>query len=489
MQLKIELSNEKFFSQQSIPVYVRMVNGPEDATIPYRFSETDVFTFELSNEQGKVLSKADGYTAVERRGRKVIKTPQNKLQTKKLKAYEKMEIKEELLRFIPVNGSGSYNLKALFRFEPQGISLISNTVSFHVKENHCTWFDFNDSENVFFFIQYTGNSLIGHISSRKKTLGFRKGAAVSRPDLPEGLLSESDFVVRPDDTMHNYYRWILFKGETELMACKFYGDTFSEFYSDTFTSPSSIIGRPVQHQDYSLSVTMISEKKKVHRIKYDCDFNFIKDDHLINLDFIPRIITAETDIFERFYLAHDTEKVLPIKLKTFENNTIVGDRNVIDKKDIPFFSKDDTGTAIVTILSLNVSVRNHNAMALLALLLVGNEWTSEVYMIKAPIDPAEKDNMVLIKQPVGGLLIEENEEVIAGHIVEDNKRLLHAVFCSTHGKVFYSKQGQYPECVLTMTENSKFPQLLVTLRGDIHLIYNEPGFGIKQQVLHRMPKR
>lgn len=489
MKLEIELCNKDYFCQQSIPIILRLMNGSKDTCIPYRFNETDVLSFELSNEEGKTLATANGYTAVERRGRKPIKKLQNNLKVKTLSAYEKVEIQEELLRFIPVNKCGSYNLKALVQFEPQGISLISNTVSLNVKETNCKWFDYNDSENVFFFIQYTHDCLLGHITSRKKTSGFRKGALAIVEGLPQGSLSESDFLVQPHDTMHNYYRWIFFHREKELIACKFNGNTFSDFYSDTYTKSWFVVGRPVQHQDYSVSIMMMDDQKNIHRIKYDSELNYISNDYLVTLDCFPQIITCSSDIFGRLYLAHETEASLPVTLKVFEKNMLAANRIVIEKKDIPFLNKNDTGVPDIKVLSLNVSVKNHNAMALLALLLVGDEWTRKMYMIKVPINPADKDEMLLIEQPVGGLLIEENESVKTGHIVQDNKGSLHTVFCSTHGKLFYSKHGEYPRFVFSTDAKQKSPQLLVTLSGDIHLIYSEPSLGIKQQVLYQAPKK
>lgn len=491
MQLVLELQNNEIFFQQNIPVMIRLEDCPQGIHIPLSVTSTDVLSFELYDELGKIVSRGDGYTAVENRGRKTRRIAQELLPNKEIQTKGTIEFKEELLRYLEIKNSGNYTLKAFFKYKPDGINLTSNEIIIKVKKNVCTWFDFIDSESLMFFVQHNSECLIGRVSSLQKTLGFRKGCSCSLPKLSLGTFSDVDFMVRPGDTAHNYYRWILFQTESGISACTFDGNSFSIMKEPEVPLSGKLIGRPIQHEDYSLSVFLLNNKNDIHVLTYDKDLKPLKDTLLTSLDYKTQLISSATDLSGKSYIAYGVDKGFPVTLEIFEKGTLIASETVINEKDLPFLKKSKSGSVKVSVLWLNASVKNQNSMALLALLLAEDEWSKKMYMVRIPLPLSQETIPQVVEYAIGGLLIQSNENLVSGHIVQDNKGIMHAIAFSTYGNVIYSQSAVYPKLIL---ESGSFPdgchpRLLVTLRGDIHMVYADRDLGIGQKILHQVPKR
>jgi hypothetical protein len=132
MKWTARVEKSAFLRDEPVVVRLAFVDDETARSLPLEPNVLDVLTFELFDEDGRLLREANGYTWEERLGNQVMPGDPTKLPSARLEAGAPVEWTEDLLAYVGVLEPGRYGVRVGFRYEPSGIDVWSDRVDFRV---------------------------------------------------------------------------------------------------------------------------------------------------------------------------------------------------------------------------------------------------------------------------------------------------------------------------------------------------------------------
>ena len=114
--------------------------------------------------------------------------------------------------------------------------------------------------------------------------------------------------------------------------------------------------------------------------------------------------------------------------------------------------------------------------------LLESERGRALKLIRIPLGTVgqESENIRILDVPI------DADSVVAVDMVQTQDAVLHAIFITSGGDIFYIQQGAEPQPVVGVNVDlHDLPKLIVSVQGDVYVFFPVKGEGIGYRMLHK----
>jgi len=524
--LHFEITSEKdtFALKEPIFVTFKVTNSGTAIVFPFEYNSTDVITLNLYNDRGEKIAEADGYSEEERfTGVPSNREKQENLKTTPFKNGETIEWVENILSYFTISSPGTFYLAAVLRFAPQGVLVSSGKIKLCI-----TMVNFKSFDVVFDPLKDFRLGLLEQfeVSGKSRTVYHLK-SEFDFQDIASGTfkqelngmpdLSIADFKDSQGNQELEYWKWLVWLKDNLLSLTYFTMNTPQKkiFTYKIVDNNAEIAGRPIFHQDKSVSVYVLSTKDMK---KYDLNvylFNvegkFITKTLISSFDFKPHPMYVCVNLnFNKpqLYLAFGKNNNLPIILARIIDNVLTSEELFAEKNLFGSFSKPPQNLCVNLIhvfpdltrltqpltkdekeLMRKYSSRDDSKItpAVIASITVQTEDRQALKLVKIPVsmEPDIEQQVKIIDIDLKNKYFPEREKIIYSDILQAEMSGLHAIFVSSEGIVYYFREGQH---IVPVTGISPvFSNNIKLVQGEklqVYLIYPDGKKGLSQKMLY-----
>jgi hypothetical protein len=457
MNLEVELGSAEAVIGEPVAVRLRLAGVPAGLPFPVDYNASDVTTFVLMDAEGRVLATADGYDKTARLGSPPGRKPQSTLQTHAFDEEREIAWSEDLLAHFDLAEPGSYLVEVRFTFAPAGIDLASARLPLAIKPNRCRFLDLSQDRvclpTTCLVVQHRDDPFARtflRVSDSMNPGRFWEGASLDIPAGAEPIASEADFSTTLT-FQHDFFRWLAWIDRGSLFATYVKGSTplGRVFEVPLPLASPALFGRPIQHADGSVSVTLLGHLDDGSRGVYRMDVSAAGAasplDPIAGLaaDDVP--VACAPDVRGAIYLAATTHPGRP-PLRMLERRP---DGSVQHRELLSAGHFEREGDRDLRVVAVRLALKPFQGPR--AALVAG-------VLDHDPRDPNEDDQVELIQifldappeghSPIAVLsvpffrgLLAPGETLVSADLVRVKRTQLHALLATSSGQLFHASPG------------------------------------------------
>ncbi|CAD5371653.1 hypothetical protein RA210_U160038 [Rubrivivax sp. A210] len=487
IDLALEFARPVALVQEPARVHVRLTNqGPQQLALPPLREAADSLTLLLVGEDGEVLARA-------RHGERRTTPPLKRAPAPPqwLAGGASLEWELDLAEYFDTGLPGIYRVRGEFQKPAGGPAVTSAPAVLTQQAARCGWFDVARSRAA---LDITAVLQRCHEGSPATTvLQFLHTGSIGAPDkrvsfeLPaeaQPRLSETDFATL-DSFAADFARWVVWTQGAELHWLRVTADQPpAPLRTLALPAATAIAGRPVEHRDASISLTLLAADGALTRLE---------------LSAAPAITGQR--VLGRL-AAHD----LQVVADDVERRTLVLQaQRASAAVSLQVFGADGAATQHA-LLAADPGVRRSRILGLQ--LEVGLPWASAPAALLAQLVEREREGRpvallrllsVALRAGVPGAtqvnevefdrgLLGEGEQLTQVRLARQGRQLF-ATLATTLGRVLLVAPGLAPsEALLLTPQAAAAALLLVSNRGAVYLFHPTPDQGLKPTLVFEMPR-